>query len=78
MGCAKLQGCPIYNDRMPMEHGIGSIFKKKYCNSNYHLCARYKIIREAGESFVPANLYPNMLDIAETIIASAKLKNGDV
>ncbi|KPU44636.1 hypothetical protein OXPF_17220 [Oxobacter pfennigii] len=72
MDCAKLQVCPFYNDRMPMERGIGSIFKKKYCKGNHHLCARYKIMCEAGESFVPANLYPNMQDIAENIIASVK------
>ncbi|EHQ87254.1 hypothetical protein [Desulfosporosinus youngiae] len=72
MDCVKLPGCPFYNDRMPMDHGIGSIYKKKYCKGDHHLCARYKVICEAGERFVPANLYPNMLDIAETIIASVK------
>ena len=72
MECPRLRGCPFYNDRMPMGQGIGSIFKKKYCKGNHHLCARYKVICEAGERFVPANLYPNMLDLAENIITAAK------
>lgn len=76
MECSRLRRCPFYNDRMPMEQGIGSIFKKKYCKGNHHLCARYKVIRAAGESFVPANLYPNMQDVAENIISAAKKVNS--
>lgn len=72
MDCSRLEGCPFYNDRMPMDKGIGAIFKKKYCSGNQHLCARYKVFCEAGESLVPPNLYPNMLDIAENIIRAAK------
>jgi len=72
MDCVRLSNCPFYNDRMTMEQGIGSIFKKKYCKRNHHLCARYKVICEAGEKFVPDILYPNMLDIAENIIAAVK------
>jgi hypothetical protein len=28
MDCVRLSNCPFYNDRMPMEQGIGSILKK--------------------------------------------------
>lgn len=74
MECPKLQGCNFYNDRMPMEQGIGSIFKKKYCKDNNEPCARYKVSIEVGPSFVPDNLYPNMHDIAMKIIEEAKMK----
>lgn len=72
MNCIKLNGCPFYNDKIQVEHGIGLIFKKKYCKGNFELCARYKVMQEAGEEYVPANLYPNMMDIAVDIIAKAK------
>lgn len=75
MNCARLTGCPFYNDRMPMERGVGSIFKKKYCLGNHDICARYKVICEVGENNVPANLYPNMMDIAENIIAMVRKNN---
>jgi len=68
MNCELLQGCPFYNEKMPMENGIGSIYKKKYCQDNNKLCARYKVASELGVDFVPNNLYPNMHDIAIKII----------
>lgn len=71
MKCENLERCPFYNDKMPMEHGIGSIFKVKYCMGNQNLCARYQVYCKLGESFVPANLYPNMCDVAQEIIRKA-------
>jgi EAL and modified HD-GYP domain-containing signal transduction protein len=49
---------------MPVDKGIGLIFKKKYCKDNNKLCARYKVAIELGSNFVPNNLYPNMHDIS--------------
>ena len=72
MDCEKLQNCPFYNDKMPMEKGIGAIFKKKYCKGNSELCARYKVYKEAGAAYVSENLYPNMHDIAQKIIEEIK------
>lgn len=74
MSCERLNGCAFYNDNMPVEHGIGMIFKKKYCNGNFELCARYKVLTEAGEQNVPLNLYPNMMDIAVDIIEKVNSK----
>lgn len=72
MECIKLKKCRFYNDKMPMEKGIGMIYKKKFCNGNNELCARYKVLVELGESFVSDNLYPNMHDIALKMIDEAK------
>jgi hypothetical protein len=68
MSCENLQGCPFYNDRMSMEKGLGSLYKKKYCEGDKTLCARYKVGSTIGKEFVPADLYPNMFDRAEKII----------
>ena len=74
MDCIKLQTCPFYNDKMPMDQGIGAIFKNKYCSGNNEICARYKVLNALGPAFVPSTLYPNMHDIAEKILAEAKSK----
>lgn len=71
MDCVRLANCPFYNDKMPMEKGIGSVFKKKYCTGNQNLCARYHVISSIGEPYVPDSLYPNMIDIAKKIIDDA-------
>jgi len=72
MDCIMLSKCPFYNDKMPMDKGIGLIYKKKYCNGNNEQCARYKVYVEVGGRFLNNNLYPNMHDIAIEIIKGAK------
>ena len=60
---------------MPMDQGIGSIYKKKYCEGNYEFCARYKVFAEFGKNdVIPDYLYPNMDDIADKIISEEKKK----
>lgn len=68
MRCENLEGCPFYNDRMSMEKGLGSMYKKKYCEGDKTLCARYKVGSIIGKEFINADLYPNMFDRAEKII----------
>jgi hypothetical protein len=71
MNCAQLSSCPFYNDKMPMESGLGAIFKKKYCMDNSAICARYMVFHELGREHVPDTLYPGMIDVARQILASA-------
>jgi hypothetical protein len=52
MNCEYLSACPFYNDRMPMDRGIGLIYKKKYCLGNQEFCARYVVMNELGQSHV--------------------------
>ncbi|OGO82404.1 MAG: hypothetical protein A2Y18_00835 [Clostridiales bacterium GWD2_32_19] len=73
--CEKLAACPFYNDKMTVESGIGSIYKKRYCEGNNLICARHKVSVEIGKEFVPENLYPNMLERAEEIIKEHKENN---
>ena len=72
MDCAKLADCPFYNDKMSMDKGIRTLYKKKYCNGNHQHCARYQVLEEMGAAYVPDHLYPNMLDVARKIIDEAK------
>ena len=70
--CEKLKACPLYNDKMPCDSGIGAMYKKKYCEGDKTQCARYTVATKCGPQFVDNNLYPNMAAKAEEILA----KNG--
>ena len=67
--CECLGGCPFFNDKMPDNNGLGSIFKKKYCKGDNLKCARYAVFKKLGKPAVPKDLYPNMMDVAQSIIA---------
>ena len=67
--CEKLEKCPFYQGSMKMDSGLGSIYKKKYCEGDKTVCARYMVATTIGPEFVIAHLYPNMKDIAEKLIA---------
>jgi hypothetical protein len=67
--CECLAGCPFFNDRMKDTDGLGAIFKKKYCLGSFAECARYMVFKKLGKPAVPADLYPNMHERAEKILA---------
>ena len=70
--CEKLEKCPFYQGKMSMEQGLGSIYKKKYCEGNKMECARYMIATQLGPEFVTNHIYPNMNDLANRMIAENK------
>lgn len=70
--CEKLANCPFYQGKMQMDSGLGSMYKKKYCEGDKLLCARYLVATKLGKEFVTNSLYPNMMDQAKAILA----KNG--
>jgi hypothetical protein len=67
--CELLKGCLFFNDKIPMDLGLGALYKKRYCQGDKLICARYMIATRLGRERVPANLHPNMLDQANEIIA---------
>ena len=70
--CEKLEKCPFYQGAMKMDSGLGSMYKKKYCEGDKTTCARYMVATTVGPEFVNEKLYPNMKDMAEKIIAENK------
>ena len=66
--CELLSGCLFFNDKMPDNSGMGSIFKKKYCQGNFTICARFQVAKTLGRPKVPTDLYPNMQDRAKELI----------
>lgn len=70
--CENLSKCPFYQGKMSMEAGLGSMYKKKYCEGDKNLCARYMVAHQLGKEFVPESLYPNMIEKAKEIILKNK------
>ncbi|NCB30056.1 MAG: hypothetical protein EOM66_01450 [Clostridia bacterium] len=70
MQCEKLEKCPFYQQKMPMDSGLGAIYRQNYCESNKEKCARYLVAAKLGAQNVPVDLYPNMQLRAEEIINS--------
>ena len=72
MDCENLQNCPFYNDKMPIDSAVGTMYKKRYCEGDKLKCARYMVCTSVGKEYVENNLYPNMRDKAEQIINDVK------
>jgi hypothetical protein len=70
--CECLAGCSFYHDKMPIDSGVGKMFKAKYCLGDNAQCARHNVFKKFGSGTVPKNLYPNMHDRAEKIISGAE------
>lgn len=69
--CEKLSKCPFYNDKMDINKGVGAMYKKKYCEGDKTICARYIVATQLGSEYV-GNLYPNMNDAANKLLAEHK------
>ena len=67
--CEKLEKCPFYQGKMSMESGLGAMYKKKYCEGDKTICARYIVATQLGAEYVTTNLYPNMNDVADKLLA---------
>ena len=67
--CELLEGCLFFNDKMPMDSGTGLLYKKKYCQGDNSNCARMMVAKILGRERVPTNLYPNMFEKANEMIA---------
>lgn len=77
MVCENLKGCPFYNDKMSTDSALGRMNKKKYCEGDKTLCARYMVASSIGKENVPANLFPIMTEEANEIIHTYKVQNNN-
>jgi hypothetical protein len=69
--CDCLAGCPFFNDKMKDMEGTANLFKTRYCQGDYMKCARHQVKEAPGKPAVPTDLYPNMHDRAQELIAAA-------
>ena len=70
--CEKLEKCPFYQGKMNMDSGLGAMYRKKYCEGDKTLCARYIVSTQLGAEYVTNNLYPNMNDVANKLLDEHK------
>ena len=70
--CEKLEKCPFYQGHMKMDSGVGSLYKKKYCEGDKNTCARYMVATKLGPEFVTDKLYPNMVETAKKLLEENK------
>lgn len=70
--CEKLEKCPFYQGKMDINKGLGSMYKQKYCEGDKTTCARYIVATQLGPEFVTNNLYPNMNNAANRLLAENK------
>ncbi|HMM05661.1 MAG TPA: hypothetical protein PKD52_03200 [Clostridiales bacterium] len=74
MQCEKLAACPFYNEKMPIDSGLGAMYRKKYCENDRESCARFMVSSAVGKDYVTNSLYPNMVEQAKQIIAEQSVK----
>lgn len=70
--CEKLEKCPFYQGKMDINSGIGAMYKRKYCEGDKTQCARHIVATQLGPEYVTNNLYPNMQDAANKLLAEHK------
>ena len=70
--CEKLEKCPFYQGKMDINHGLGKMYKQKYCEGDKTQCARYIVATQLGPEFVTNSLYPNMNDVANKLLEENK------
>ena len=70
--CELLDGCLFFRDKMPLEYGLGALYKKRYCLGDNTKCARYMVAKAIGREKVPTDLYPNMDDSAQKLLENEK------
>jgi hypothetical protein len=69
--CECLAKCPFFHDRMANMPSMADIYKQRYCKEDNFLCARYRVFKALGRESVPSDMFPNELDRANDMVATA-------
>jgi hypothetical protein len=69
--CELLEGCVFFNDKMANMPATAELYKDQYCRENNLECARYVVFKALGREKVPLDLFPNMKEKAQEIIAAS-------
>jgi hypothetical protein len=59
MPCSQKHQCPFFTKRMAVHEAMYKTHVDKLCNAASDECAINQVIKAAGLSKVPANLFPN-------------------
>jgi hypothetical protein len=67
--CEMAAKCLFFNDKMAKMPAMAAVMKKKYCQGDFSICARYLVCTALGREKVPADLMPSQTDKARRILA---------
>lgn len=65
--CELTPACPFFNDKMANMPSTASMMKRKYCQGNFAICARFIVFEALGRQGVPPDLSPNETDKARQL-----------
>jgi len=68
--CECVGGCVFFNDKMTNMPQLAESMKKKYCMGDNTQCARFMVFQKLGKPMVPADLFPNQMEKAKSVIAT--------
>lgn len=68
--CEMLEKCIFFNNKMANMPSTAEVIKLRYCKGESAECARFMVCKALGREKVPAELFPNQVDMAGKIIAA--------
>ncbi len=66
--CRYLPGCIFFNGRMNNMPSTGSLYRRRYCKSDWAQCARFMVCEELGTGAAPDDLFPNDVERAKRVL----------
>lgn len=76
--CELTEGCVFFN-ATHVSGGLEEMYANNYCQKDNRKCARFIVWLVLNDrTAIPENLYPNMLERVEGIIAKAHLKKSEL
>ncbi|MFC1770114.1 hypothetical protein ACFLZI_03570 [Nitrospirota bacterium] len=68
MKCLLVSECAFFNDKLKDMPAMSEVLKERFCMGDNRACARYIVYLKVGKSRVPQNLFPNSIDMVESIL----------
>ncbi len=70
--CELIATCLFFKDQMEKAPDMADYQKKKYCEGDNSVCARYIVFKALGRENVPRDLLPIQIDIGNELIAKLR------
>jgi hypothetical protein len=76
--CECLPKCVFFNDKMAEMPATAALMKKRYCEGDKSTCARWAVRAALGPTAVPADLFPNQMERAQSLIGENARRSSRV
>ena len=68
--CECSASCMFFHDKMANMPQMAEMMMNRYCRDEYQACARYRVFKALGREAVPADLFPNQPEVADSLLVS--------